>query len=60
MVANTAFDWNDKRWSMIMLPLPKDNVSRNNLIIHELFHRVQPGIGFEKIQEADNSLKLFV
>jgi hypothetical protein len=55
MVANTAFDWEDKRWSMIMLPLPKDKVSRNNLVIHELFHRIQPSIGFEQIQEISNT-----
>jgi len=55
MVANTAFDWEDKRWSMNMLPLPKDKVSRNNLIIHELFHRLQPSLGFEKIQEVGNT-----
>ena len=53
-IANTAIDWNDKRWSMVMLPLPKDQISRNNLIIHELFHRLQPTIGFENLQEMDN------
>ena len=45
-IANTAFDWNGKRWAMVMLPLPKDNNERLNLIIHELFHRIQPKIGF--------------
>lgn len=53
-VANTAIDWKDKRWSMVMLPLPKDRISRNNLIIHELFHRLQPTIGFGNLQEMDN------
>ena len=53
-IANTAIDWNDKRWSMVMLPLPKDQISTNNLIIHELFHRLQPQIGFENLQEMDN------
>ena len=53
-VANTAISWNNKRWSMVMLPLPTDKISRNNLIIHELFHRLQPEIGFENLQELDN------
>lgn len=53
-IANTAVDWNNKRWSMVMLPLPSDKKSRNNLIIHELFHRLQPEIGFENLQELDN------
>ena len=53
-IANTAINWNNKRWTMIMLPLPSDRVSRNNLIIHELFHGIQPTIGFENLQEMDN------
>lgn len=55
IIANTAIDWEGKRWSMVMLPLPKDETSRNNLIIHELFHRLQPSIGFDNLQEMDNS-----
>jgi hypothetical protein len=39
---------------MLMLPLTTDKVSRNNLLIHELFHRLQPTIGFENLQEMDN------
>jgi len=53
-IANTAINWNDERWTMVMLPLPKDKIARNNLIIHELFHLVQPAIGFDKIQEKNN------
>ena len=45
-IANTSLDWNGKRWSMVMLPLPEDRYERLNLIIHELFHRIQPKIGF--------------
>jgi len=39
---------------MVMLPLPKEEKLQNNLIIHELFHRIQPAIGFENLQELDN------
>jgi hypothetical protein len=53
-IANTAIDWDNKRWSMVMLPLPTDRISRNNLVIHELFHLIQPKIGFENLQELDN------
>jgi hypothetical protein len=48
-IANTAFDWNGKRWSMVMLPLPKNHNERLNLLIHELFHRIQPKIGFANL-----------
>jgi flagellin-specific chaperone FliS len=48
-VANTAFNWNGKRWTMVMLPLPKNYNERLNLLTHELFHRIQPEIGFANL-----------
>ena len=54
-IANTAFDWNGKRWSMVMLPLPEKSADRNNLVIHELFHAIQPAIGFASLSEKNNS-----
>jgi hypothetical protein len=44
--ANTATEWSGTRWSVILLPLPEDEVSRSTLLGHELFHRVQPDLGF--------------
>ena len=56
-IANTAFDWNGKRWAMVILPLPKGYNERLNLIIHELFHRIQPEIGFaDLITKQSNHL----
>jgi hypothetical protein len=52
--ANTAIDWNGKRWAMIMLPLPRDKQSRINLLSHELFHKAQPSLGFV-INNMDNN-----
>lgn len=43
-IANTAFDWKGKKWTMVMMPLPEDQFIRNSLIIHELFHRIQNDI----------------
>ena len=54
-IANTALNWDNKRWTMVMLPLPIDETSRNNLVVHELFHRIQPEIGFENLQEQSNA-----
>lgn len=54
-IANTAFDWNGKRWTMLMLPLPKDYNERLNLLIHELFHRIQPEIGFVNLIEKQSN-----
>jgi len=44
-VANTAFDWNGRSWSSVRLPLPTDQYDRIRLLVHESFHRVQPGLG---------------
>ncbi len=44
-IANTALEWNGVRWSMIMWPLPEDPRDRARLLMHELFHRVQPELG---------------
>jgi len=50
-IANTAFDWNGKRWTMVMLPLPKNYNEQLNLLTHELFHRIQPETGFENLHQ---------
>lgn len=45
--ANTAIDWGGERWSTYVwsfLP-PDDAAGRARLLMHEHFHRVQPGLG---------------
>jgi hypothetical protein len=54
-IANTAFDWNGKRWTMVILPLPNDYNERLNLLTHELFHRIQPEIGFSNLVEKQSN-----
>lgn len=53
-IANTAFDWNDKRWTMVALPLPETKEERLNLLIHESFHKIQPAIGFDSLNEIQS------
>ena len=45
MIANTATDWAGKRWTMVVWPLPLDSHTRERLLAHELFHRIQPELG---------------
>lgn len=49
-IANTVLEWNGKKWAMIMLPLPENHNEQLNLIIHELFHRIQSEIGFNNLK----------
>ncbi len=54
-IANTAFNWNGKSWTMVALPLPESKEERLNLLIHESFHRIQPAIGFDSLTETQNN-----
>lgn len=51
--ANTSIEWNRKNWAMILLPLPKNQYDRTDLIVHELFHSAQPSLGFD-LPGSDN------
>jgi hypothetical protein len=44
--ANAAMQWGDDRWAAFVWPLiPSDSSARTIMFLHELFHRVQPGLG---------------
>lgn len=55
-IANTAIDWNGRKWTMLMLPLPADKFERINLLAHELFHVSQPALGFKLFNTDNNHL----
>ncbi|MCX2495386.1 hypothetical protein OQX63_17985 [Pedobacter sp. PF22-3] len=55
-IANTAVNWNGRRWAMIMLPLPVNKHERINLLAHELFHVNQPSLGFKLFNTENNHL----
>ena len=43
---NAALEWGGERWSAFVWPMmPQDSAARAELMLHELFHRVQPGLG---------------
>jgi hypothetical protein len=44
-IANYAFNWEGKRWTMVMWPLPTNRAERSTLMMHELYHRIQPELG---------------
>jgi len=55
-IANTAINWGGKRWAMIMLPLSDSKQNRINLLAHELFHSIQPSLGFTLTNVENNHL----
>ncbi len=51
--SNSIMDWNSKRWTMIMTPLPAYENRRISLFTHELFHRIHRELGYKGTQ-GDN------
>jgi hypothetical protein len=44
--ANAALDWGGTRWTTLSWPtIPQDGHRRARLLLHELFHRIQPQLG---------------
>ena len=54
-ISNTAINWQGTRWTMVMTPLPNTPSRRKILLTHELFHRIQPEIGFNELNEESNA-----
>jgi hypothetical protein len=55
-IANTATSWAGVKWTMIIFPLPGDEYDRAQLMLHELFHRLQAELGFPLANPANNHL----
>ena len=44
--ANATFEWGGERWAAFVWPtVPQDSAVRARMLLHELFHRVQPELG---------------
>lgn len=43
--ANTSFDWGDRKWVMLLSPLPDNAASLRRLVYHESFHVHQASLG---------------
>ncbi|HUS07340.1 MAG TPA: hypothetical protein VMZ52_13625 [Bryobacteraceae bacterium] len=56
-VANHAVEWSGTRWTQLRWPLTgKDVVSRQGLLAHEMFHRVQEQLGFAAANPGNSHL----
>lgn len=55
-VANTSFSWANRSWTMVALPLPRDQYARIALVMHEVFHREQAGLGLAQTDALNNHL----
>src|SRR5215471_17986044 len=55
-VANTAFTWGGRSWTLVALPLPRDRYARVALVMHEVFHREQGPLGLRQADALNNHL----
>ena len=55
IIANSTTTLNDKKWVMVIAPLPDDTYIRNQLVIHEMFHYIQDEIGLSPEGGYDNN-----
>lgn len=44
IIANTAFRWGGKHWTMVMWPVSSNALPRGRLLAHEMYHRLQDGL----------------
>lgn len=54
VIAHSIVVWNGKRWTMYSFPLSELKEERLNGLIHESFHRIQPEIGFDNLNEIQS------
>jgi hypothetical protein len=54
-IANTAVEWSGVHWTQMLWPLPDDVRQRENLIAHELFHRIQNQLKLPKVEGGENA-----
>ncbi len=43
-LSNTSLIWVGTRWAFVRLPLPADRFTRDLLLVHESFHRIEDGL----------------
>ena len=55
-IANTAIEWHGKRWTMVGWPLPQNELSRERLLAHEMFHRIEPSLRVPVRDAVNNQL----
>jgi hypothetical protein len=57
IVSNAPMEWQGKRWTMLMWPtVPTDTIDRRIAFAHELFHRIQPGLGLMALDSPNLQL----
>ncbi|MEE8134902.1 MAG: hypothetical protein V3T56_07585 [Gemmatimonadales bacterium] len=57
-IANTALQWSGTRWTMVAWPVPSSRYARQQLVFHEMFHRIQPELDLPMADAINDHLAL--
>lgn len=56
LLANTSTEWNGRKWTMLLWPVPENGARRKALFAHELWHGIQGDLGFPSTGPANAHL----
>ena len=59
MMANTRVEWSGTAWTQLAWPLPMEPALLRVFLGHEMFHRVQPGLGLARDEAGNRHLDGF-
>jgi len=56
ILANSSIPWSGTLWAEMLWPLPEEVAKRHVMLSHEMFHRIQPDLGFSRLDGANTHL----
>ncbi len=56
ILANTPTEWAGVRWAQILWPPTAETMNRRVFLAHEMFHRIQPGLGLSRPEALNHHL----
>lgn len=56
MIANTRVEWSGTQWTQLLWPVPFEPALLRVFLLHEMFHRIQPGLGLARNETGNRHL----
>ncbi|MDH5833459.1 hypothetical protein [Luteimonas kalidii] len=56
IMANTRVEWSGAAWTQLLWPVPFEPALLRVFLVHEMFHRIQPGLGLARGEAGNRHL----
>lgn len=56
LIANTRLEWSGTQWTQLVWPVPFEPALLRVFLVHEMFHRIQPGLGLARPEAGNRHL----